>query len=892
MNEAPKRTQVHPRRPQTGLIVAQAVGVCLTIAFIRWASVSLDDLAYQLLLGLCLSFVLVGALISYAYRRRPLRTAPAAAHDGPPNPLDAARAQERQAAVVDDAAPSPAQAPEAGGNADEAPAPPSAPNAVPVTSALDAGTPVSAPAASAAPQARTSRLAFGELARDLTQTLDVSFALKAFVTDVREREARGGSPREDHAADLRLDSMLSHGADAAGSEERARGTHAAGSRGDELPPCDAELWLAQQLEEAGIFADDVRLPLVQAVRPQRSNMVYLRIIEPTYSWLAGKRLVEIEAALNRVRFANGWFDDLSEATLSELYQFSQRLESSVCAQWRSIAATGLDEARTSADAAGEWAYRQALSSCIESVQLPYRLSCGFRDNLAQGAVAIEIDLTPAEAFPKTYWSRELGRAIPTTTHMRAKAASAYGARVGILLAALAFACSDRVRSVSVAGVSDTSSYHSCLYSVTFDRLRFDTLDLSDLPDPLAVLGLFGAELRARDGSLQPVEQTFGMEEERFCPKRRYCEPGASPVKLLDAQKEALGCKDVAELEINEDLWRRRTADAFVRQLSGNAHNDVSVIMQAARDNQGSGVDEAAARTARAIIDGDLDGSDAAAVEDLFLNGDDLSRAVEEAVHALNHKEPAGAERILKAALAPYEEAHAFVDEPGVSWRYFNSFVERGLYNRLFAEEGARVRLVPDAYFNAHLLLSAACFETGNMGGALAHAQRAHELDPLDDRSLLRIVRCQEQAGDYQGAIDTLNVALSRAHTHESIGVAYYRMAFMQYHLEKHDLARSCYHRCLCHPNSCAPMAVMELASIYNEDRADLHMEDLDRELEAGHIVVAPSPSIVRMLGEGARAATDAEVFLVARNFAQAFAALKGDDVIMNVVRSIEREPDR
>ena len=907
MNESFRNQAPPPHKPRASVVVALALCVCLAIAFLRWAASSLDGLAYELLLGICLSAALVVALGAYALGRRPQphRNEPSARRVGPPSPYERARAAGRQAADAGAAARGAQGHGSAAASATpaaSAAAAAQAPAQAALVHAPAAGAPAATSGAPAAPDAveapaperpRTSRLVFGQLAHELTQTMDVASALKDFVTDVREREAQGGAAaREDQAADLRLDSMLAHDADAAVAPERDRAARAERRRSDALPPCDAELWLAQQLEEAGLFADDVRLPLAQAVRPKRSNMVYLRIIEPSYPWLAGMRLVEVEAALNRVRFASAWFDDLSSATLSELYLFSQRLTSSVCAQWRNIVNAGLAEARTSPDAAGEWAFRQAFSSCIESVQLPFRLSCGFRDSLAQGAVAIELDLTPSEAFPKTHWSRELGRAIPTTTHMRAKAASAYGARVGILLAAMAFACSDRVRTVSVAGVSDTSAAHSCLYSVTFDRLRFETLDLSDLPDPLGTLTLFGAELRALDGSLQPVEQTFGMEDERFCPKRRYCEPGVSPVQLLDTQKAALGCENVAELEINEDLWRRRTADAFVRRLSGSAHNDVSAILQAAQDNQGSGVDEAAARTARAIIDGSLDGADAATVEDAFLNGDELSRAVEDAVHALNRGDAATAERRLSATLAPLDDARAFVDEPGVSWRYFNSFVERGLYNRLFAEEGAQVRLVPDAYFNAQLLLSAACYELEQTGRALAHAQRAHELDPLDDRSLLRIVRCLEKAGDYHGAIDTLNLALTHAHTHESIGVAYYRMAFMQYHLERHDLARSCYHKCLCHPNSCAPMAVMELASLYDEEPMELRENELDEELEHGRIVVAPAPGIVHMLGEGARAATDAEVFMVARNYAQAYGALKGDDVIMNVIRSIEREPDR
>ena len=58
------------------------------------------------------------------------------------------------------------------------------------------------------------------------------------------------------------------------------------------------------------------------------------------------------------------------------------------------------------DPDGEWAVRHAISQAIESFQLPYRLVANFRSNVADGNVAIEVQLTPGDVFPEECISRE------------------------------------------------------------------------------------------------------------------------------------------------------------------------------------------------------------------------------------------------------------------------------------------------------------------------------------------------------------------------------------------------------------------------------------------------------------------------------------------------------
>lgn len=762
-----------------------------------------------------------------------------------------------------------------------------------LTAAQTHGSTPLAPTATQAALPRTSRLDFPRFSRELCTTPDPLAYLRSFVDDVyARRDGVPTPPRQASAGAGNLINQMIGGklgegmmviAQTPDAPEAARYTSK-----NRLPPCPEELWLAQQLDDAGLMDEELEMPFVQAIRPTNSHMVYLRILAGNLSWKAITRVIEIEAALNRARLATTYFDAPHEASFTELMEFSQRFESSVCGQWREVADLAHSELTHSE---GEWAFREAFSTAIETVQLPYRLAATFRANLEAGAVALEVELTPSEAFPKRAWNPRVGRVLPTTAHLREMAAGTYAARVALLLAAIAFACSDQVRTVSIAGVSNHSNTHTCLYSVEFDRLRFETVDLSQLPDPVAVLRSFGANVHEVGGALQPVTQNFILEDERFCPKGRYVEPAIVDRPLTQAQARALGCHTTADLEINEDVWRRSAASSFVRKLDGSVAEKVATILGSTGELNAN-IAEAGQRTARKLIAGELDDENPYAVEDEFVNGDVLTRAVEKSLKLIEQGEHAESVRMLRSALEQEDADARFADEPGVSRRYFNNYIERVIYNRVFAEEGARVELVPDAYYNIQLLLATSLYELGNTAEALARAERAHELDPLDERAVLRMVRCYEREGDYDRAVDLLNALLRHAHTNESLGVAYYRMAFMQYLLGNTLASETCYRKSLKHASSCSPAAFMELMQLHGLDSLEASDDDVDEVLEQEGVTVAPTSFVSHVLADAARAATDAEVFPVARNLAQAYGALEGSDILLGVIRSIEREPDR
>lgn len=769
--------------------------------------------------------------------------------DGMPH----ATSQEEQALAADSAQAGPLDAEEAPAQQEEAPAElvlPVVPEPAPVE-LLVPETPeqLSAPA--------TSTLDFAALSEALVSSDAPLAELKRFVGDIRTREAEEATPA----------------------------------------PCGLERYAARMLEEAGLFATDVELPPLSVVRPHASHMVYLRCLDQRIPYLAKLRVIRLEAALNALRFASGSLPP--DASMEDAYRLNQGLAHSIAAQ-----APALDEPLDFGEAGqwpdGEWTVRYGISQAIESLQLPYRLVARYRTNVADGNVAIEFDITPAEAFANSCYVDELG-IVPTTGDMRQRASADYGLRLGLLLAASAFRCSERIKHVWVAAVNETATRRSCYLSVDFDRWRFARIDLADLGDLDEIYRSFAAVVRYEDGWLRPVGQGFHLEEERFCPARRYLPVSLSSRHLKGHLAQSLGTDHVSGLSIEEADGRALVATAIMMRLAPDSDSDatqknVRTVMELAGDDPDPTVRSAAERVVRGLVAGTLD-SDALAVGEEFVRGDTLTRANDRAKELLMRQKPTEARAALEPLIRTIDKLDTYADSDTVIYRYFNSYVERALFNRM---EGARtqatVMLVPDAYYEAHLLLSVTLLMEGNHERALAHALRLVELAPLDARSHLHAARCFEMLDRDDDAVAQLTTLLMCAHEPQGLGLAYYRMAFFQWKRGNIAAAHACYQCAMRYLPGAAPMMAMELSVLYlqNPDAIETNAneQDIEDALVEAHIPIAPTEKTSELFYDCARASLDAEIFPVARTFARILAAFSGDDVIAGVLRSLEDEPDR
>ena len=173
----------------------------------------------------------------------------------------------------------------------------------------------------------------------------------------------------------------------------------------------------------------------------------------------------------------------------------------------------------------------------------------------------------------------------------------------------------------------------------------------------------------------------------------------------------------------------------------------------------------------------------------------------------------GAARIIEPELSFIDGIGLYEDTETTVWRSFSSYVQRVLFNRLIWDGKRDVKLVPEAYINAHHLLSAAYDELGRKEEAMMHAERLLELCPLSLRGHLQVARFLEKEGDLDGAIHQMTSLLECAYDAEHAGIAYYRLAFLNWQKQDLECAEACYRKCLGFASSAHPLAAFELMSM-------------------------------------------------------------------------------
>ncbi len=575
-------------------------------------------------------------------------------------------------------------------------------------------------------------------------------------------------------------------------------------------------------------------------------------------------------------------------TLEECYAFNQGLSSSICAQ---LGRSAIPRA-SMLDVVGEWGARQTFSAGLESLRLPLRLTAHYRMNLMGGDIAIETPFVPASCQPRSVYSTELERVIPASHQMREQMACDYALRCVVLLAAHAFRSSRRLCHAYVA-VMGSGKSRSCLISGDISREALREFDLSRPFDARELARKLNIRFNLEDDRLTGVEQGFTLENERFCPASRYEVIDLSKRVLPRFEAELLGAEHVSDLAINEDAHRCAVAEDVASGLGTSVETNVRRILNITQADADQTVREAGRRCAAAMISGELPEDDPLAFTEQFVSGDELSRACNEAIELLRSGKDDEAIAQLTDVLAPIDSLDTYRDEDGVVWRCFSSYVGRTLYNRLKAREGERVRLVPDSYYSAQLLMSTALLRRGRANEAYGFARRAQDLNPFDSSGLVRVVRALEINGDLEQAAARVRQGLELVYDPEAVGALYYRLAFLSWRLGNVELADACYQKTLATGTSWAVPAQVELFMLRAKSSDEgVAPEEVENVIAENGVPLAPTERILEVLVEAAQGATDAEVFPVAKSFATLLGALSHDDVMYGVAASIEREPDR
>ncbi len=650
-------------------------------------------------------------------------------------------------------------------------------------------------------------------------------------------------------------------------------------------------WLARRLCEAGLTKTDVELPKIAVVRPKTSGLFYLRCQTSKLAYLAQLRILGIEAALNFALLASGWIEDVNDAAPERLVQFEASLCASVAGQAGHAVPVG-DSAETYPKTGGEWDVRFAICEGMESFRLPWRLCYNLRVNVAAGVAAIEVDYTEPCLMPAEFWSADLG-VVPSTADTRGAVACDYNLRVVVLAAAHALMRCPALETVWVACVSDTPVGFSCLCSAKVTRADVAQLDLGNF-DPVEFLRGIGAVLELKDGELQGVKQGFSINAQEFCPAKRYAPIETSEARLSTRAAAGLGVQHVAELSCDQTCELKELAKQGLCHFDSSTQNNVHWLLELRGQAKDPYSTEQINRTIQALLDGDVE-DDAEAINDALLTGSDLERAVLRADALMAEGKNEEAREVLQAALKPVDEAGLYQDGAGVYWRHFDRYADRALWNRMVAPKGIEVRLVPDSYFEAHMLATSAALACRRKEESLEHARRAARIAPLSLPASLQLSQLLATYGDMSAADGELCRLISMGHDPETLGVGYIRLSMNQWQQGRMRVAQACYQMStkwipsqILHVGAKIANMLGAAAPGLGEELSEAHVREA---LAEQGIPQAPCDDVIEVLRETAQAAVDEEIFWVGKSCLHFLRLLTNDDVQNAVLRSLESEPD-
>ena len=369
----------------------------------------------------------------------------------------------------------------------------------------------------------------------------------------------------------------------------------------------------------------------------------------------------------------------------------------------------------------------------------------------------------------------------------------------------------------------------------------------------------------------------------------------------DAQL-ALGAHDVRDLDIEYDTVYRSMAENVADELAGvESATEAIRVVRTFSDQVISDHDErgatACARLMKALAEGTLEASDQNGVVSRFL-GDDRCLVALGRARSLAQSDPDQAVQVLADAISETRLIDGVVDGGEVAYRYFDSYANRIVYNlarsgRLdvceaaAADAGKRVLPAPDSFLMCYLeivpLLERSFKRSDD---ALRYGRDMVALAPTCAMSYRTLGRAYMLMGDMDHARQAIVAGLAVALTPADVSLLYYQLGYVMWKSGRFDAAVACYLKSVAVSPAVAVQATAELQQMATETRIVVPARaNLDDQLRAADIPVAPNDQIIDVLDVAAQAAADAGLAHVARSALAVRVRYRPDDALMDVLRS-------
>ena len=327
-----------------------------------------------------------------------------------------------------------------------------------------------------------------------------------------------------------------------------------------------------------------------------------------------------------------------------------------------------------------------------------------------------------------------------------------------------------------------------LVTVTFTRSEFmERLGECGLSDPTGTYRMFDAEMDVDGlGALKPVDAALNLRDSRFSPAGSQEEPELSDVTFDYDTAQLFGCRDMLGLSIQRVDLLQRAVGEFHR-IAQDPHLESVAKAKQAMNVINAIADPELTALAPQVTSALIDGKDTPDFS--FRVADELDAERIKARDLLFSGQIDQSVELVEASLERMDQL--FSSNPGVP-RYFNSYAERVIYNRMFATEGERTVLIPDNLFYTHMELADVLAQVKGAKAALPHLNAMVRYAPAYPLSHLKLAVQLARSEDWDPAraacLNALHVALDR----EDASFAYYRLAYAEWMCDHFDIAAAAY----------------------------------------------------------------------------------------------------
>ena len=542
------------------------------------------------------------------------------------------------------------------------------------------------------------------------------------------------------------------------------------------------------------------------------------------------------------------------------------------------------------DMQGEWGTRLRFAEYCEHLALPFRTTFTFDVNLREGA----FDITAVVPRPGCF------AYLADDPETRNRAARVYALDMAGILAQGAFSAHAAIRHVQVRCHEQGSD--GMLFSLLLTRDGIGDKRVSNALkleiDELIQTGTLVATLDAEGWYLPLEDDGNRLAQLLECPER-WVAPELKSGDVTPALTRYLGARSFSDLGINENAARTAAWEKLSLDENATLGETVGHLVALRNESADLTVAEAAMRLADALVNDTVDAHDSEAMRELFVNGTALDLACKKASQAFEEQNSFDMENALarlEAELEPLMECGLYLDDGQNRYRYFNSPAERLAFNleerEAHPQETRPVCLVPDAYYNAHMQALRLHDALDHSAAALEHAEELCRVAPSTPDSFLSKVRLLEDNTQILEASDILKQLIERPVSHNSMAIAFYRLAYMQWKLGRTDLAVACYERAMEVFPPITHQALPELLDLLEAENDStpalkrLTPEETRRALLEGGLPLGDEAALLERLAQASQALTDAEVFSLAWQITGFYADARRDDVAIDVYRSL------